>query len=45
MNGKGIVSGGTRAMNEGSTSLLNRRLFFIGEENRKFKWGNCTKKV
>jgi hypothetical protein len=36
-------------MNEGSRSLLNRRLFFIGEILEKkienFKWGNCIKKV
>lgn len=25
------MSGGARAINEGSRSLLNRRLFFIGE--------------
>ena len=31
-----MESDGARAMNEGSRSLLNRRLFFIGEENRKF---------
>lgn len=43
------MSGGARAMNEGSRSLLNGGLFFIGEilekKMEKFKWGNCTKKM